>query len=278
MNRPHILIALLLSFMVSFISSSCASDNILDGHVPVNELCANFENKNWLADHYRSGNDNYWHDPPIDRDPSKSKKSIEHKKWVTPPDGGKLDSFGALEIGRIIDPMQQEMLSPTFAKKRGRVLKRADKPVFIVRVYLPPFDEYYGFGFRQQSYMKDIGNIIHVEDDKYSPSIWVKNDSRGVSFYFRAANDSEGDQPAGPKVEPGWWTWAIAFDDNGIGYYYISKGTNVPTKNDEVLDTSKFPAPNNPRTDEIEYSFFAISKNGGNSKFVIDDYEVWVAK
>lgn len=202
MNRIRIFIILVLGSMVSFIESGCASDNILDGHVPVKELCDDFENKNWLNNQYRGNDDNYWHDPPIDRDPSKSKKSIEHKKWVTPAPGGKLDSFGALEIGRINDPTQQEMLSPTFAKKRGRVLKRADKPVFIARVYLPPFDEYYGFGFRQQTYARDIESIISIAvDDKYSTSIWVKNDSRGVSFYFRAAN-SQGDEPGGPMVQP----------------------------------------------------------------------------
>jgi hypothetical protein len=268
--------------MVSFIESGYASDNILDGHVPVNELCTNFENKNWPDDYYSEDDDNYWHGPPIDRDPTKSKKSIEHKKWVIPPAGGKPDSLGALEIGRINDSDQQEMLSPTFKKKLGKVLKRADKPVFSVRVYLPPFNEWgngYGFGFRQQTYARAIESSIPAAvDDKYSTSIWVKSDWRGIRFYFRAANGRQGDEPDGPMVQPGWWTWAIAFDDNGIGHYYISKGTNVPTKNDEVFDTSRFPAPNNPLMDEIEYSYFAISEGGGNPKFVIDDYEVWVVK
>lgn len=268
MYRICTFIILVLGFVVSSIESGYASNSILDGHVPVNELCANFENENWLNENYRSDDDNYWHDPPINYDPKYQKIGIQHKKLVTPPFGGKPDSFGALEIGRINDSTQQEMLSPTFAKKR-EILKRSDMPVFIVRVYLPPFNKYYGFGFRQW---------ISIKDVKYSTSIWVKNNNNGAHFYFRANNGQENDVPGGPCVEPGWWTWGIAFDNKGIGYYYVSKGRNVPTKNDEVFDTSKFPAQNNPNMDEIEYSFFAISEGDGDSKFIIDDYEVWVAK
>ncbi len=267
--------ALILSLLVSFIESGCASNNILDGHVRVDALCANFEHQNWLNQNYRSRDDNYWHDPP----PISDKRGIEHKKWVAPPVGSTLDSLGALEISRINDLMQQELLSPTFQKKLGKVLKRADKPVFIVRVYLPPVNlsKNYGFGFRQVTFARGIEKVIPItKDDKYSTSIWVKNDPK-VSFYFRAANGKPDDISGGPMVESGWWTWAIAFDRDGIGHYYLSKGTNVPTSNDEVFDTTQFPSPNNPRMDEIEYSYFAISGGDGDQKFVIDDYEVWVA-
>ena len=122
--------------------------------------------------------DNYWHDPPNDK-----KRGIEHKKWIATPTGGKPDSLGALEIGRINDSMQQEILSPTFNKKLGKVLNRSDKPVFIVRVYLPPFQEWgddYHFGFRQQTFMKGVQSTIYAYayDDKYSTSIWVKKDQQ----------------------------------------------------------------------------------------------------
>jgi hypothetical protein len=107
----------------------------------------------------------------------------------------------------------------------------------------------------------------------------VKKNQNEVRFYFRAANGQSGDMPSDIIVKPGWWTLGIAFDDKGIGHYYVSKGTNAPTNKDEVFSTTRFPAPNNPLMDDIAYSYFAIGKSANrNPPFIIDDYEVWISK
>lgn len=239
--------------------------DILDGRELAKSLCDNFENPNWDINY---GNDDYWHDV---KDDDHKKIGPESRIRITSPAIGE----GALELSRKNDPRQQEILSAPFK------ISRKDKPIFIVRVYLSSLEnwvEYDGFGFRLQTFMKDIHRVIPIAyDDKYSTSIWVKKKDGKINFYFRAANGRNGDEPGGPVVEPGWWTWAIAFDD-GVAHYYISKGKSVPTSENHAFDTTQFPPPNNPQMEEIEYAYFAISPNGGNPKFVIDDYEVWIKK
>lgn len=278
MSRYKLLILPFTLLLIGFnLHASEGVPNILEGHSPVDDLRADFENIDWFNDYNK--NIEYWHDT---HNKDQEKRGPESLKPVDTPIGGRPGSHGALEMSRIDDPWQQEMLSPAFKNKLGRALKREDQPIFIVRIYLPPFDQWgdaYHFGFRQQTYAKGIEKVIpEAKDDKYSTSIWVKKDGKKISFYFRAANVQPNDQPGGPAVKPGWWTWAIAFDKNGIGHYYISEGTASPTKDDEVFDTTKFQPSNNPHMEEIEYSYFAIARGGGNPKFVIDDYEVWVKK
>ena len=215
----RVFLALFLSAIVFIIASGAnASDNVsnvLGRKVRLDALCANFENENWLDDYNRG--DDYWHETRSDY-----KRGLESLKRVTSPAIGS----GALEISRISDPRQQEMLSPAFSGKLGHKLSRSDRPVFIVRLWLPPLDQWgesYHFGFRQEVRASNIPS-------EYSTSIWVKKDQDKISFYFRAANGQDGDVPGGPKVEPGWWTLAIAFDDKGIGHYYVSQGIGILTE------------------------------------------------
>ena len=218
-------IALLLSPMILFIELSAdASDsvsNVLGRTVCVDVLCEDFESKNWLLSNYRDNNDEgshaFWHAGP-DGGP-------ELLRQVPTPDGGKKRSLWSLEIRTNLpdqnDPnsTEEELLTPAFSKVRGDSLMRSEKPVFIVRVWLPPFKEwgeYYKFGFRQ---------VANATNKAYNPSIFLcyssscsdKCGNGGANFIVRIGSGDARDVRIGPITQPDWWTLAIAFDVHGVG-------------------------------------------------------------
>jgi len=273
MSKILLILLFLLNFITPSLESKTKQVDVLGRTKRLDIICENFESNVWSKNYNK--NNAYWHATS-----NPSKRGPELLELVPPPSGRKPGSSQALKISRISDPKQQELLSPAFAMKLGRNLTRSDQPVFVVRIWLPPFDKWgqaYGFGFRQQTHASNISNISNNE---FSTSIWVKKNQNGINFYFRAANGSKDDLPSRIIVKPGWWTLAIAFDVEGIGHYYISKGTNIPTTKDEVFSTTRFPTPNNPLMDDVAYSYFAISAITGFfnmvPQFIVDDYEVWV--
>lgn len=253
----------------------------------LNELCDDFEDTNWSYNYQNHiSNNRLWRSGSGRGEP-------ELLKRVTTPDGGKNGSTGALEIrtGEIDrnddsdppgDPSQEDFLTVEFKQKVERELTRADQPVFIVHVWLPSFDQwgdYYSFGFRHECYSNN--------SPKYYPSIWLRYNAPnfpGANFFFRIGTIVTGDIYGGPIKQPGWWTLAIAFDENGIGHYYACPGTDVPTEKNKVFATTQFITKDgtaNPTMDSIGYSFFSLGYpiSGNTSpRFIIDDYEVWVAK
>lgn len=264
---------LLLSTAVSLLESegnetSNISD-VLGRTIRVDVLCDDFEDPEQCF--WRGGS-------------GRGKPKFMH---VTTPDGGKIGSAGGLEIYPSYNnsdgnPNQDDLLTPEFAPKLGRKLTRENQPVFIVHVWLPPFDQwgdYYSFGFRHETFPEN-GN-------KYYPTIWLKYDKRAKQksyFVFRIGTGVADDVYGGPIGQPGWWTLAIAFDRNGIGHYYACPGVTNPTEKNKVFDTTQFRTTNgtnNPFMDSVNYSFFSLgypAKGNASPRFIIDDFEVWVVK
>lgn len=183
-------------------------------------------------------------------------------------------------------PNQKDLLTAEFEEKLGRKLNRADQPVFVVRVWIPPINQWAkdcDFGFRHAARSKRLITSQNTTGDYY-PSIWLTNHPHtGARFFFRIGYDMQRapDIRGGPIKEPGWWTPALAFDENGVGHYYTSLGVDLPTEEDEMLDTTKFEIANgtSPVMDYVGYTFFTLGYPTGieiTPRFVIDDYEVWV--
>jgi len=281
------LICLILLFLLC---SGCASaSGVLGRTVRRNVLCDDFEDANWHYDYqnhkcYRG----FWRNGSGRGEP-------ELLKRVTTPGGGKSGSVGALEIrtNKIErnddsdppgNPGQEDLLTIEF-KNLGCELTRADQPVFIVRVHLPSFDQwgdYYWFGFRQETHFSS------KDDDKYYPSIFLVSNKRIRSepfFRFRIGTGNAKDKDDVAIKQPGWWTLAIAFDENGVGHYYARSGVDIPTEDDKMFDTTQFRTNDgtaNPYMDHVLYGLFSLIyhplKGNESPQFVIDDYEVWAVK
>ena len=260
-----------------------SASNVLGRTVRLDALCDDFEDVDWNYDYqkrlcYRG----FWR--------GADRGEPELLKRIGTPAGGKHASTGALEI-RTIDnkddnfPNQEDFITVEFKKILGRNLIRADQPVFIVRVWLPPFDQWTkdhnNFGFRAAPRSKKIS--------EYYPSIWLFYNNRAIRrvepsplFVFRIGTGVAGDEVGGPIKQPGWWTLALAFDKKGVGYYYARPGVGLPTEKHRMFDTTLFrtiDGSDNPTMDHVGYTFFSLGypvDDRISPRFVIDDYEVWV--
>ncbi len=261
--------------------------NVLGRTVRLDALCDDFEDTNWHYDYqehtcYRR----FWQ--PSGRGEPKLLKR------VTTPSGGKQGSTGALEIRTNYNandrhPDQKDLQTAEFEQKLGRKLTRADQPVFIVHVWVPPFDQWTkgcDFGFRHASRSNKLITSQNKPGDYY-PSIWLRHPpDTDPWFWFRIGHDMEKapDRPGGPIKQPGWWTLALAFDEKGVGHYYTSPGVDLPTEKDRMLDTTQFKTTNgtdNPIMDYVGNGFFTLGYPKDikiTPQFVIDDYDVWVVK
>ena len=153
--------------------------NILGRTVRLDVLCDDFEDKDWHYDYHKHiGYRGFWR--------TDDRGEPDLLKRVDTPDGGKVWSTGALEMrtnqnDNDREPNQDDLLTVEFKDKLGRELTRADQPVFIVRVWLPPFDQWnIGltiFGFRQTARLDD--------NSDYYQSIWLVHDGRKPLFFLR---------------------------------------------------------------------------------------------
>lgn len=221
---------------------------------------------------------------------------------VPTPDGGINGSAGALEIRtnniELFDNgsspghrSMEKLLTAEYKKNSEHRITRANRPVFIVRVWLPPFnlwikenskEDYYNFGFRHEAFPKN--------GDKYYPSLWLHYDNSLSQPWFRCRIFPIGtkkplvDIAIVPIRQPYWWTLAVAFDEDGIDHYYARPGVGIPTEKDEIFNATQFRTRYGiatPSMDYVLYSFFHLGyPEAGNASppFVIDDYELWIVE
>ncbi len=281
--------------LASIALTGCARSEVLGRTKRLCVLCDNFEDKGWSYDYKnRISSNGLWR--------GTNKGEPESLKLITTPPGGREGSAVALEIRTIDNDYnnvnddnhnQENFITVEFNQKHKQGLTRADQPVFIVRVWLPSFDQWvdgldqrtgefhYSFGFRQAP------RWSNTPESEYYPSIWLAYDSRikpQTFFVFRIGTKVTEEVYGGTIKQPGWWTLAIAFDEKGVGHYYACSGIDNPTEKDELFDTTQFRTIDgsvNPTMERVAYSFFSLgypTSNKMSPRFVIDDYEVWVIK
>jgi len=264
-------LGVVLSFLCPIVlptqSNAYAASNhsgVLGRTVRLGALSDDFEDKDWHYDYnkhtcYR----NFWR--------GEFRGEPELLARVETPEGGKAGSTGSLEMRTKDDdndgyPDQEDLLTGDFSQKLGRKLTRADQPVFIVRVWLPSFDQWTRgdiFGFR----------TAHPSADEYYLSIWLRYDQRSRKPFFTYRLLKE-EAPAGFIPQSGLWTLAIAFDESGTGHCYASPGIKNPAEGDEICTATTA------RMGSLDYGFFSLGYSVDRQKpslgFIIDDYEVWI--
>jgi hypothetical protein len=213
-------------------------------------------------------------------------------KRVETPAGGIPGSTGALLFatknagvpGRISNEQQQDDLLMMFNRKLGRSISINWQPSCVVRVYLPPFEEWENrngaqFGMRADCQGRKPGGEV----EEYWPGMFFlfsSETTRGVekdSAKLSVRADQRGHDIRSLNIkEPGWWTLGMSFTSDGQVHYYASEGVDNLTADDYVMSNY----PYSMKCVQFNNFFFNVANwdNGRNwsTQWVIDDPQIFV--
>lgn len=222
---------------------------------------------------------------------------------VPTPEGGLEGSEGALLMvskqtgvpGYASYTMQQDDLIVDVASRLGYAVPVSWNPSTVVRVYVPPFEEWEvrngpSFGFRaacQTHRMKERekkgrwgGGGMSMQQDTYWPGMFLhfrKGDGKKTqdSAVFSIRGGPSGGDFLGPQVtEPGWWTLGMSFTPNGQIHFFAKQGIEDLTSADHI--SSQYPY--GFRCEKLEAVFFnVVSGDNGrwSTPWIIDDPMVY---
>ncbi|MDA0255236.1 MAG: hypothetical protein O3C39_03160 [Planctomycetota bacterium] len=195
--------------------------------------------------------------------------------------------------GRVTYQMQQDDLIYNLGRFAGSGMAVADSPSVVVRVYMPPFEQWEdrsgpSFGFRAGCYT----HAIITGDDhpdagefgvqEYWPGMFVCFESshdgkfEEDGAYIRVRCNRNGGEIRGPKIEQlGWWTLGLSFSPDGVVHYFASPGVDDLTAEDHI--TSQFAYAY--RTERLKTFFFNVCTHDDgktwSTPWVIDDPQVF---
>jgi len=228
-------------------------------------------------------------------------------KVIPTPEGGIAGSQYSLLMrtlhsgipGRNSYDVQQDDLIVDCVSRLGTGISPAEMPNAVVRVYLPPADQWENrsgpqFGFRlgltahtQKSSGGLFGTRRHTELEPYWPGMWVhfrSKTDRGVeedSALLKVRGNRLGHDFKVldiSKDQFGWWTLGMSVTPDGMIHYYASPGID-PLKPEDHL-TSQYPY--SFRAYQFRTFFFDVcNRNDGktwSTPFVIDNAELHVVK
>ncbi len=198
---------------------------------------------------------------------------------------------------RITGQMQQDDLVFNLMRSTtGQGLSVADSPSVVVRVYLPPFEQWENrsgptFGFRAGCYTHAIitGDDHPREGrwglEEYWPGMFICFESshekrfKQDGAYLRVRGGKNGGEIMGPRItELGWWTLGLSFSPDGMVHYFASPGVDDLTMEDHI--TSQFPY--GYRTEWMKTYFFNVcTRDDGrtwSTPWVIDDPKAYFVK
>ncbi len=216
---------------------------------------------------------------------------------VETPEGGLPDSTGALLLktrrsgvpGKLSGKMEQDDLVVNVRSRLGGYVPMSWMPSLVVRVYLPPFEEWekrtgIHFGFRGdcEAHVTEPAKWVFSSEKtvlkEFWPGIFInftsKHDSNkkqdSAQFLFRAG--PQGWDFPGPAItEPGWWTLGLSFSTDGQVHYYVRQGVEDLTEEDHVA--SQFPY--GYKCERLNNFFFNVANNEDgktwSTEFIIDD-------
>jgi hypothetical protein len=207
-----------------------------------------------------------------------------------------ISSLNAGIPGRITNQMQQDDLVYNMARAAGRGLAAADSPSVVVRVYVPPLEQWEkrsgpSFGFRAGCFTYAIiTGDDHPDEgefgmEEYWPGMFIcleRADGKKIkadSAYIRVRGGRRGGEIRGPTLtEHGWWTLGLSFSPDGMVHYFASPGVDELTMDDHI--TSQFPY--GYRTKWLKTYFFNVcTRDDGktwSTPWVIDDPKVFFVK
>lgn len=169
---------------------------------------------------------------------------------VATPEEGLPGSKGSLLLasrdtgvpGRFRGDVHQDDFHASCSARVGGMIPVSSKPSAVVRVYVPPFEEFeqrdgLSFGFRLS--LRGVAPGKTKSDEKFWPGMFIQYHPHGAArdktpsanLILRASN--RGDMP-GPAITPGWWTFGMSCSGDGMVHYYASEGVDDLTEEDFV--------------------------------------------
>ncbi|HUG90588.1 MAG TPA: hypothetical protein VML55_07135 [Planctomycetaceae bacterium] len=224
-------------------------------------------------------------------------------KRVPTPEGGLPGSQGALSLrtmfsdipDRVTGKPGQDDLMFDCQTPLGGAIPISRQPSVVVRVYLPPFEEWEprtaaSFGFRTAVYAKtweNKGLLFKRRVDKtdtFFPGMFLQFNSKSdrhtkdsAVFVIRA--DGNGEDFVGPEItQTGWWTLGMSFTADGRCHYYARPGVEDLTALDHIA--SHFPQ--GVKAEQFRTYFFNVcNQSSGRSwstEWIIDDPQLYVVR
>ena len=234
-------------------------------------------------------NNRRWFEGPLRGHPDELKR-------VPTPEGGLPGSEGALLMRSLFTGApgvasgrnQQDDLIINVRERMGGMIPIGWLPSVVVRVYMPPFDEWEKrtgntLGFRAGMRGSRPGGKKAIED--YWPGMFIyfrsKSDRRNKqdSAYFLVRGDRNGRDFKGPEItETGWWTLGMSFTADSQVHYYASPGVDDLTPADRISSQ----VPYGFRCQYFDTFFFdLISGDNGrtwSTSWIIDDPSLYLLR
>lgn len=215
---------------------------------------------------------------------------------VATPLGGLPGSEGALLLrthlagipGRLSGKAEQDDLQMNISQRAGGGIPVSWSPSVVVRVYVPPLDEWEGrsgasfgfradvFGTRQKQRQGLLGTVSETVRENYWPGFFFNLDARasregGRRAYLTLRATERGGDFRGPDLSPGWWTLGMSFTPDGRIHYFAHAGV-APLTMEDYLATR---APYGFRCERFNTMFFnVLCREDGRSwstSWIIDD-------
>ena len=225
-------------------------------------------------------------------------------KRVPTPAGGLKDSKGALQLrslntgvpGRLSYQMQQDDLLCNINTKLGGYIPVSWNPNFVVRVFLPPWEQWEdrtgpSFGVRADLMGTKIDNNVRFrrfsnpESEQYWPGLFICHqrkqetaDGKPLAYFIiRAGN--QGEDLSGPTIkETGWWTIGMSFTGDGKVHYFASPGLDHLKREDYIGSYY----PHGFRAERFQTFFFNVVNNDDgrtwSTPWVVDDCMFYMTK
>ena len=210
---------------------------------------------------------------------------------VPTPAGGLDGSEGALLI-RTIRPgiprkttqtPQQDDIMVTVKRRLGQPVPVSALPNCVVRVYVPPFDQWEdrsgaSFGFRGDCWGRKPGQR---KLEQYWPGMFF-NFRSGTDHnisqdraYISIRSDHRGRDIRGPELQPGWWTLGMSVTADGMWHFFAKPGVEDLTAADHLASYYPYDF----RAERFDLFFFnVVTMDNGqtwSTPWIIDDPQLF---
>jgi hypothetical protein len=229
-------------------------------------------------------------------------------KRVDTPPGGLPGSKGALALqtlysgipGQFSNKFQQDDLIANVSQKMGYMLPANWTPSYVVRVYVPPFEQWEqrvgsSFGFRADCQTiinkpTKVGKLFRTggtsrEVEQYWPGFFIQFNGKNHPQYtmqntatILIRSGERGEDIPGPVIkESGWWTLGMTITPDGKVHYYGHEGVANLTPKDHLY--SNFPY-GYKCLQTSTFFFNVVNQDDGrtwSTRWIVDDPKVYVA-
>ncbi|MBS0205855.1 MAG: hypothetical protein JSS49_23385 [Planctomycetes bacterium] len=229
-------------------------------------------------------------------------------KRIETPEHGLPGSKGAMALqtlysgipGQLSHKFQQDDLIANVSQKLGHMIPATWTPSYVVRVYVPPFEQWEqrvgsSFGYRADCQTiinkpTKIGKFFRTggtskEIEQYWPGFFIQFNGKNHPQYttqntatILIRSGERGEDIPGPVIlQPGWWTLGMTITSDGKVHYYGHPGVANLTSKDHLY--SNYPY-GYKCLQTSTFFFNVVNQDDGrtwSTRWIVDDPKVYVA-